>query len=105
MRPLTFNVTAQRISKDPNCDFSNIVAGTSGYLRARFTFSPEWDDCVKVAQFWRGDQEYAALIENNECEIDPAALVGPTFRVSVIGQRKNFRITTNKTLVRQEVGR
>ena len=103
MRLLRFNVNAQRITKDPNCDFTNIIPGTSGYLRAHFTFSPKWDNCTKVAQFWRGDQEYASLIENGECDIDPAALVGNTFRVSVIGQRKNFRLTTDKVMVRQGV--
>jgi hypothetical protein len=103
MRLLRFNVSAQKVSKAPDCDFTNIVAGTSGYLRAQFTFSPEWEDCVKIARFWRGDKEYAAMIVNNECDIEPEALVGPTFRVSVLGQRGDYRITTNKVLVRQEV--
>ena len=103
MRLLHFNVDAQQITKAPNCDFSNIVAGTSGYLRAHFTFSPEWDDCVKIARFWRGETEHAVLIENDECDIDPKALVGATFKVSVLGQRGDYRITTNKVLVRQEV--
>lgn len=102
-RLLKFNVTGQRITKAPDCDFTDIVAGTSGYLKAKFEFSHEWDGCTKVAQFWRGDKECATLIENGECDIDPTILVGPTFRVSVIGQRTNFRITTNKTLIRQEV--
>ena len=103
MRLLKFNVNAQKISKAPDCDFTNLVAGTSGYLRAHFTFSPEWNNCVKVAQFWRGEREYAVLIENGMCDIDPEALVGQTFRVSVIGQRGSYRITSNKVLVRQEV--
>ena len=105
MRVLKFNVNAQQITKAPECDFSNLVAGTSGYLRAHFTFSPEWDNCVKVAQFWRGGKDHAVLIKNNECEIDPDALTGATFKVSVVGQRDDYRITTNKVIVRQEVSR
>lgn len=105
MRLLKFNVNTQVIQKDPNCDFDNIVAGTKDYLKAQFTFSPEWQDCILVASFWRGKQEHAALIRNGECMIPPEALVGPTFRVSVIGQRGNYQITTNSIVVRQEVSR
>lgn len=105
MRLLTFNVDAQHIYKDPDCDFTKIVAGSRNYLRAHFTFSPEWQDCIKVASFWRGSKEYAVLLENDECNIDPDALTGITFGVTVTGQRGDYRITTNRILVRQEVSR
>lgn len=105
MRLLNFNVDAQKVTKAPDCDFTNIVAGTSGYLRAHFTFSPEWNDCVKIAQFWRGEKEHAVLIENGECDIPSEALKGPTFRVSVTGKRGEYRITTDRVLVRQGGGR
>ena len=103
MRVLKFNVNAQHIERDPNCGFSNIVAGTSGYLRAHFTFSSEWDNSVKVARFWRGGKEYAVRLRDNECEIPSEVLTGVTFGVSVIGQRDSYRITTNRVLIRQEV--
>lgn len=105
MRLLKFNVDAQHIQKDPNCDFSNIVAGTKEYLRAQFTFSPEWQDCILVASFWRGKDEHAVFIENGECMIPSEALTGNMFRISVIGQRGTYRITTNKIAVKQEVCR
>ena len=105
MRLLNFNVDAQYISKDPNCDFTKIVAGTRNYLRAHFTFSPEWQDCIKVASFWRGGKEHAVMLKNDECEIDPEALTGITFGVTVTGQKGDYRITTNRVLVRQEVPR
>lgn len=105
MRLLEFNVNAQKIEKAPDCNFDDIVAGTSGYLKARFTFSSEWEKCVKVAQFWRASEEYAVLIKDNMCEIPPEALTGATFRVSVIGQRGDYRIPTNKVLIRQEVSK
>lgn len=101
MRLLKFNVDAQKLSKDPTCDFNNLVAGTRKYLRAYFTFSPEWDDCVKVVSFWRGNKEHAVILQNDECEIDPEALVGTTFGVTVTGQRGEYRITTDKVTVRQ----
>lgn len=105
MRLLKFNVDAQHIQKDPDCDFSGIVAGSKDYLRARFTFSPEWQDCIIVASFWRGTKEYAVFVNNNECVIPAEALVGPTFRVSVIGQHGGYSIPTDKVIVRQEVSR
>jgi hypothetical protein len=105
MRLLYFNVNTQKIEKEPTCDFTNLVSGTSGYLKAHFTFSSEWEGCVKCARFWRGETEHAVLLQNDECEIPAEALVGSTFRVSILGQRGDYRITTNKVLIRQEVAR
>jgi hypothetical protein len=100
-----FKVNGQQIEKDPNCDFSGLVAGTEGYLKAKFTFSEEWKDCVLVASFWRGINEHAALIKNNECEIPPEALKTTAFSVSVTGKRGGYKITTNRIFVRQEANR
>lgn len=41
MRVLRFIVNNQRIYPDPKCDFSGLVKGTTGYLKALFIFSPE----------------------------------------------------------------
>lgn len=106
MRLLKFNVDSQRISKDPECDFSNLVSGTSGYLRAKFNFSPEWDGCTKVARFFRGRDEHAVYLDvNDECDIPPEVLTGMSFRVGVIMQCGASRIPTNQINVRQEVSR
>lgn len=105
MRLLKFNIDAQHITKDPDCDFSGLVAGTSGYLKAHFTFSPEWQNCAMAASFWRGGKEHAAILKDGECDIPEEALAGSTFRVSVTGLRGDYRITTNRVLVRQEVHR
>lgn len=104
-RTLTFNINGQQIAKDPKCDFSGLVAGTVGYLKAKFTFSEEWNDCILVASFWRGNNEHAARIVNGECEIPSEALTGAIFKVSVTGKRGDYKITTNKVFVRQEVNR
>lgn len=105
MRVLSFNVESQRITKNPLCDFKGIVAGSKNYLQAHFSFSPEWQDCILVASFWRGKNEYAVQIKNNMCMIPPEALTGRAFYVSVTGQRGNYRIPTNKVYVRQEVNK
>ena len=43
MRTLYFDVDKQVISKDPQCDYSNLVVGSEGYLELSFRFSKEWD--------------------------------------------------------------
>lgn len=105
MRTLKFIVDVQHIYKDPNCDFSNIVAGTRNYLQAEFAFSPEWQNCIMAASFWRGGQEHAVLIKDGKCDIPPEVLGGRTFGLSILGRRDDYQITTNRVIVRQEVPR
>ena len=105
MRTLSFIVDGQTIKKDPKCDFEHIVSGTKGYLKAHFTFSSEWESCVKVARFFRGSKEVAVVLENDECFIPDYALVGTTFRVGAIGAYDNYRITTGTIAIRQEVSK
>ena len=105
MRILRFNVDKQHITKDKVCDFSGIVAGSIGYLYAKFHFSEDWDKCTtKIARFWIDEKEHSVILDsNNECEIPPEVLSGRIFKVSVMGVAPSFRINTNKTKVRQEV--
>ena len=106
MRILEFDVNKQRLSKKLDCDFSGLVAGSVGYLQAKFYFSEnEWKSCsTRVARFWIGDEEHATLLDsNNMCDIDPAVLTGSKFEVSVLGAAPGYRIETNKIKVRQEV--
>ena len=102
MRILSFVVTAQNIQKDPSCDFSGIVAGTQGYLRAEFSFSAEWAGCRVAAVFSCLGKECAEPVLNGGCKIPAEALTWDSFGVRVVGQRKNYRITTNEIKVRQE---
>lgn len=87
MRILDFIVDKQKITKSPMCDFTGLVAGSSGYLRARFAFSKEWAGYLKIAVFSCKDcTEYAPLV-GNTCQIPPQVLEGNSFKVSVIGKR------------------
>lgn len=36
MRSLKFNVSGQIVSPDQSCDFTGLVPGTKGYLKAEF---------------------------------------------------------------------
>ena len=104
MRTLRFSVDSQKIRHDPNCDFSGLVSGTAGYLKASFKFSVEWRGLAKVAEFRRysTDEVFPAKIINGECEIPAEALRGKKWYVNVVGKRGNIRMTTDRAEVKQE---
>ena len=107
MRTLKFVVDGQIINLDPNCDFSNLVPGTEGYLKAEFRFSSEWTNCAKVASFWSSTgKEYTPQIleDGYSCVIPSEALEKRIFKVQVLGARKNFKIISNKVEVVQNGG-
>ena len=88
MRILDFRVDHQALCKLPGSDFSKIVAGSSGYLRAKFHFSEDWDEYIKrVAHFVGEDGTEGAvpLNENNECDIPSEVLTGREFKVTMYG--------------------
>ena len=104
MRTLKFIIEGQTIKQDPNCDFSGLVPGTSGYLMAEFSFSKEWKGLVKVAGFVSGDKEYEPkILENGKTCIIPAEVLERTiFSIYVIGKKDGLTLTTNKVIVSQK---
>ena len=107
MRTLRFIVEGQIIKQDPNCDFTNLIPGTEGYLQAEFSFSPEWRNCVKVAAFWSPvGKEYPpqVLEDGRTCIIPIEALERKVFKVGVIGKNQTLKLTTNKVAVIQNGG-
>lgn len=102
MRTLKFIIQAQSITKDPTCDFTNIVSGTQGYLQAEFSTSKEWAGCRMAAVFSCLGKEYAQPIINGKCEIPADALTWDSFGVRLVGEKKGYRITTNEIKVKQE---
>lgn len=104
MRVLEFIVNKQRLMRKAGCDFSHIVAGSVGYLRAKFYFSSDWEGLKKAASFWCGEKEYAVLLDtDNSCDIPSEALVDKVFEVSITGAHDNGLIPTTKIKVKQEV--
>lgn len=104
MRTLRFIVDNQLIRKDPTCNFENIVAGSKGYLVARFRFSREWEKCLKVGKFTCLGKEYYAPIKGNECIIPSEALIWTSFTVAAIGKMDDFQIITDAVRVEQRRG-
>ncbi|MCD8155137.1 MAG: hypothetical protein LUF78_10745 [Clostridiales bacterium] len=101
MRTLEFKVTAQQLECDG--DFTNIVAGTSGYLQAHFTFSDEWNGCTKAASFFNNGIEHARILKNDYCIIPTESLTRSIFYVQITGKKSSYKIKTNKVKVKQEV--
>lgn len=103
MRTLKFIITGQRIEKDQACDFSGLVPGTKGYLRASFVFDAEWNNCRKVAVFVKYGREFPAPIINGACNVPPEALTYDKFSLYVIGEREDgYRIPTGRIEVKQD---
>lgn len=103
MRTLRFDVRGQKLSRAPDCDFSGLVRGTNGYLKALFVTDGEWNNCKKAAAFYTVDgKEFAAPVVGGECEIPAEALIGEVFSVRLIGLRVDYKITTNKLFIEQE---
>lgn len=104
MRILKFEANGQKLKKESSCDFSGIVPGTSGYLKASFSFSAEWTGMVKVAEFRKHtcDDSVSVPIINGECMVPADVTSGDRWYVKVIGKRGNVLIPTGNCRVRQE---
>lgn len=93
MRTLKFNVDRQIITKDG--DFENLIAGTCGYLQARFQFSADWIGMKKIVTFTaNGKDTYVPLFEDC-CQIPVEVLQYNKIAVSVEGRNKERKLVTN----------
>lgn len=108
MRQLEFIVHGQRIEKSNTCSFAGLVKGSEGYLKASFSFDKDWDGCAKIVKF-RDEfgcvKESAPVYEingKNVCDIPNEILAYERIYISVIGQKKNYKITTNEVEVLQK---
>lgn len=101
MRNLNFKVNAQVV--EAVGDFAHLVPGSKGYLIAVFDFSDDWNGCTKFASFFDGRKEYAVKLNSNRCGIPDEVCAKDKFKVQLTGVKGNYKIITNKILVRQEV--
>lgn len=108
MRRLEFIVRGQRMEKSIMCSFDGLVKGSEGYLKAFFYFDEEWDGCAKVVKF---RDEFGCVKESvpvyeingeNVCDIPNEILTYTRIYIAVIGQKKNYKITTNEVEVMQK---
>lgn len=109
MRTLKFIVDGQILKHDPNCDFSGLVPGTSGYLQAEFTFSSEWNDCIRAVSFFSSlgaEYEPQPLKKGTTCMIPEEALKRRVFMIQVTGLGpEDKKLKTNKCVIYQNGGK
>lgn len=109
MRTLRFIVRDQIIEKDPTCNFSGLIPGSSGYINAEFIFSPEWKGFTKVATFFSAmGTEYtpALLKDGKSCIIPSDALKKRVVKIQILGRKDGVTMKTNKVGIFQsgEIG-
>lgn len=104
MRVLKFIIDGLKLTKDSQCDFSGIVPGTKGYLKAEFKFNEDWYNCNKMAVFTvpGSQKEVPVRIENTHCVIPDDVLIRRSFKVRVIGVKPGLRLPTNNLEVKQD---
>lgn len=101
-RSLCFKVNEQTLQKDPLCSFDEIVSGTNGYLKAKFTFNRAWANCAKVAVFRKLLVDYPVVLIGDSCDIPSEALDWDYFSVRVVGRKPDgFKLTTNEIKIEQ----
>lgn len=98
MAQLLFQVDNQTISRT---DKFKVVAKSKRYLRAKFTFSDDWGDAGKTAQFVNtrdGKAHDRILDEYGECEVPEEVLDYDDSKV-LVSAFSGDRITTNEATV------
>lgn len=108
-RVLKFIVKNQKIIKDKECDFTGLVAGSQGMLKAQIEFSREWEGMNKIVVFTMlGQIKMEKLDKYGVCIIPSDVLKYNKFYVSVVGEIKGKdgnrrRLRTDSVKVNQKV--
>lgn len=96
---MKFNVANQTLSRT---DSVQIVADSTDYLTAEFTFTTDWDGCTKTAYFDRTGLDYPFMVElsNNAITADKHLnLAHGDWFVYVVGINGSKTITTNRVKI------
>lgn len=103
MRYLDFKAEGQSLVKIG--DHENLVAGTEGYLYARFNFSEEWAGTKKIVTMeWNGCTQFVPLVSGNSFQIPAECLKYNRIYLCVEGRKGGYRIKTNKAVISQTGG-
>lgn len=106
MKTVVFNVNGQSIYRDDPLDV--LVAGSCGYLKAKFVFSNDWEGCEKVAGFFSKygvEFEPQRLSNDNTCIIPEEALEYHEFKLRLYGRKQGVTITTRPITITQYGGK
>ena len=110
MRTLNFTITKQKLTKDNDCNFDNLVTGTENYLEAFFKFDDDWIMLRNICVFKGLDNLYRSpsieksvmIRQSGKCQIPKQILEYPIVQLYVVGINQNKKIYTNDVHFRQE---
>ena len=108
MRTLFFYVKRQIIQPYSKDGLGGLVAGTEGYVRAKFNFSSDWDDCKKVVGFFSLDgEEFSPRVLDEEgcCMIPKEALALHEFNIVLYGRKDGYTIVSRPIKITQYGGK
>lgn len=104
MRELDFIVNGQTLMKDPLCDFTGLVAGTKGYLKLYFEFSPAWKNYKKAVRVKADSTVSYIPIENGYANLDDFSAAHTRLTISVKGVDGDKVLTTDSVVISQKKG-
>ena len=108
MRYLKFNVKEQRIIPNSIGETEGLVAGTRGYLGAKFSFSEAWNGCAKVVAFYDKDgREFSPVVlgKDGSCIIPSDVLEYHEFKMRLFGKNNEYQINTCPITIKQHGGK
>lgn len=96
MRTIEFEVNQQKI-KNVN-SIAYVYGGTHNYLNFKFTFGPDWNDCVKAIVFIT-DKELPFLLKDDECVVPEKAFNSDSLAFYLVGKKTDYRIESRKFVI------
>lgn len=106
MRDLLFNVDEQILTRDENCDFSNIIKGSHNYLSCSFNFigaSLKWKEYDAIVEFIsKLGSKFYRLDGKTSIIVPDEAASGAYFKIKLYCVKGNDIVfPTNTVIVKQ----
>ena len=102
MRELRFRADGMRLARIG--DFGGITAGSSGFLRAEFELSEDYEGCEVIADFGSSERgSEAVFVRDGGCMVPSSVTGGRWWSVCLVAVRDGLVVETNRVIVRQGV--
>jgi len=102
MRELLFNISGQKLEKNENCNFNDIVMNSNNYLKLVFDFDASWRGSRKAIKLTNGkDKEVNLLIKGNSCLVPNDITNNNYFTLKLYGKNNISEFETNELIINQ----
>jgi hypothetical protein len=102
MRELLFNISGQKLEKNENCNFDDIVMNSNNYLKLLFDFDASWGGSRKAIKLTNGkDKEVNLLIKGNSCLVPNDITNNNYFTLKLYGKNNISEFETNELIINQ----